>query len=232
MDRRVFVGAALAALALAATAGLIYQLKQPAYVEHQLDPQAMYQDPASDPRVLEIGAAWTQEGWCLGQFHVNVEETDILINVGRVVEREYINGNCAGVGTVDGLGWATVTLKAPLGKRAVLRASDRVGLPMHVRPLAPNGPESADVELFGATPKKAHLDAGQAGRLAGLIESLPQFPAVEFGCPFSDGSYYRVVLHYSGFADRSIRIEKNGCQAVYLGDSQQPARWAVSHPDL
>jgi hypothetical protein len=82
-----------------------------------------------DPLVLMIGVTWTKDGWCSGQFVVHATETATDVRVSNVISEEHSNGNCAGLGTADQTAWASVQLKAPLGDRAVIRASDGVRLP-------------------------------------------------------------------------------------------------------
>jgi hypothetical protein len=88
-----------------------------------------------DPRVLSIGFAWTGDssdpgGYCPEQFSVTATETSSSVRVSDVARVVSGAGACAGVGIVNGTGWATLRLKAPLGNREVIRASDGAVLPL------------------------------------------------------------------------------------------------------
>ena len=58
------------------------------------------------------------------------------------------------------------------------------------------------------------------------------YPAATMLCPVDDGSHFDATFRYSGLADRHLKIQARGCQAVFLNDSPQPAAWAVNQPSL
>ena len=85
----------------------------------------------NDPRLIDVGVAWSESGWCVGQFRVqSVAETATEIKLGMVVDIEDPSAICPGVGTDNNRAWAEVKLKAPLGKRKVIRAKDGAILPV------------------------------------------------------------------------------------------------------
>ena len=99
--------------------------------EQSLQPQAiLLLPPGNDPRSLEVGVRWTQQGWCVGQFQARVTETAAEVRFGQVVSRIDDGGSCAGVGTANKMAWADVRLAAPLGERRAIRDSDGKLLPI------------------------------------------------------------------------------------------------------
>lgn len=83
-----------------------------------------------DPLVIMIGIEWAHDGWCSGQLSVTATETPAEVRVDDVVDRPpHGDGGCAGLGTINSRAWVDLTLSAPLGTRAVVRASDGVVLP-------------------------------------------------------------------------------------------------------
>jgi hypothetical protein len=109
----------------------VAQLARGRLTESSLEPRAVMLLPeGNDPRVVMVGVTWSESGWCVGQFHVTSTETTTDVRVGTVVSRLYENDVCAGVGTVNNMAWADLTLKAPLGSRVVVRTSDDVVLPV------------------------------------------------------------------------------------------------------
>jgi hypothetical protein len=99
--------------------------------ETSLQPQAVrLLPPGNDPRGVTVGVTWLKDGWCVGEFHAQATETATEVRLGPVIDRQYPNGICAGVGSDHKMAWADLTLKAPLGKRSVVRSSDGVALPV------------------------------------------------------------------------------------------------------
>jgi hypothetical protein len=99
----------------------------------ELQPQAVrLLGEGGDPLVILIGVHWTKDGWCSGQFTVQATEYPTEIRVSNVTSREYHFGDCADLGTAEGMAWADVHLSAPLGERAVVRDSDGTRLPVSV----------------------------------------------------------------------------------------------------
>jgi hypothetical protein len=82
-----------------------------------------------DPLVVMVGFPWAEDGFCSGQFTIEVTETATEIRVGAVVSRNVHIGACAGIGTLDGRAAVGAFLSAPLGDRRVIRASDGAELP-------------------------------------------------------------------------------------------------------
>lgn len=83
-----------------------------------------------DPWGMGVVIPWSEDGYCLGQFRVDVVETDREVRIGTVHSRDKRNAPCAGVGTVDGRAFVAVTLSRPLGDRQVVRESDGAALPL------------------------------------------------------------------------------------------------------
>jgi hypothetical protein len=77
-----------------------------------------------------VGFPWAEQGYCVGQFQVSASETSAQISVGAVISRTYRQGICADVGSNGRWTTAPLSLKAPIGKRAVVRRSDGVALPV------------------------------------------------------------------------------------------------------
>jgi hypothetical protein len=99
--------------------------------EVPLEPQSVrLLPPGNDPRQIEVGVKWSKDGWCVGQFQAQATETATEVRLGPVIDHEYPNGPCAGVGSVRNMAFADLKLKEPLGNRAVLRSSDGASLPV------------------------------------------------------------------------------------------------------
>lgn len=65
------------------------------------------------------------DGYCLGQFTAEVQETAEVVEVGDITEPPVKGGGaCAGVGTVDSTASVFVPLSQPLGTRTVIRKAD------------------------------------------------------------------------------------------------------------
>lgn len=116
-----------------------YHVYQESGPETPLEPQSVMLLPAgNDPRQVQVSVKWLKDGWCVGQFRAQATETTTQVRLGPVIDHEYPHGPCAGVGSVGNLAWADLTLKAPLGQRSVVRASDGATLPV-LQPNAPPG---------------------------------------------------------------------------------------------
>jgi hypothetical protein len=100
--------------------------------ETSLQPQAVrLLGEGGDPLVVLVGVTWTEDGYCPGEFHVHATETTTKVKVGAVIRRTLLfGGTCAGVGTVNRMAWAELTLASPLGTRVAIRNSDGVVLPI------------------------------------------------------------------------------------------------------
>ncbi len=83
-----------------------------------------------DPLHVLVGFAYTENGYCTGQFHAKASETPTQIRVGAVISRTYSHGNCAGLGSNGRFAVADLTLRSPTGRRLVVRDSDGVALPV------------------------------------------------------------------------------------------------------
>lgn len=92
-------------------------------------------DGGDDARMMTVEFPWPHDGYCSGQFTVNVTETPTEVRVGQVVSQEPNRGQaCGGIGTNGTFAVTFVRLAIPLGGRAVVRAGDSQPLP--VLPLA------------------------------------------------------------------------------------------------
>lgn len=208
-------------------------------IEIALQPQVVRL--GADPRNISVGVTWTEEGWCLGDFHARATETSTDVRVAMIRRQFTHGGNCAGVGTAYNTAWADITLNAAVGTRAVVRSSDATQLPvltqderfLHRHPLA------ADVKQFGglndnpplALKKEAHIiDAAALENLATQLDSLPPFPTGTIYCPNDDGSYYLVELDYATGGSTSLKISARGCTGVYVNGLRKPTAWAMSGP--
>ncbi len=239
--RRIVIAGGLVAVVAVAIGVLVtlQQREQNRVIETSLQPQAIQFD-TSDPRLVMIGVTWTEGGWCAGQFHVSATETTAEIKVGTVISRDYPNGNCADLGTSNDMAWASLELAAPVGTRIVVRGSDHAVLPLYVHGgLVRTGPISADIAHFGglndspplALRKSVRItDPIKLGLLVQELNALPPFPADPMSCPLDDGSYYVIALHYPAGGDATIKADAQGCQALFLSDSKQPAAWAAKAP--
>jgi hypothetical protein len=83
-----------------------------------------------DPLNVLVGFAYTETGYCAGQFHAKAKESATQIRVGAVISRTYSGGNCAGLGSNGKTAVADLALDSPIGKRLVVRDSDGVALPV------------------------------------------------------------------------------------------------------
>lgn len=146
--RRAIIASAAAAVGVLALVSYEAIQREGAQVsEEMLEPEAVQLLPqGNDPHVVMIGVTWMQQGWCLGQFHTKSTETTNEVIVGTVSARMDQNGICAGVGTVNNMAWAELHLKAPLGDRRVIRASDHAVLPLIPADVPPPSPGQANNE--------------------------------------------------------------------------------------
>jgi hypothetical protein len=230
-----------AGLAIAAVAALVYiGVSNNSVSETVLQPRAVLQDAFADPRIVEIGVDWTQEGWCLGEFYVQASETPSEVKVNTVTDRLSANANCAGVGSVNNMAWADLQLAAPLGTRPVVRR-DGTALPYWTSSdgLVRMRPNSADISHYGGlndTPqfrlRKAVTVTGpiELSQLAQELDALPPFPAAPMLCPFGEGAYYLIALHYISGGDVTVKAEDRGCETISLAPSNRAVAWAATTP--
>lgn len=86
---------------------------------------------AADPRYLNVGVVWSDDGYCSGQFTVAVTETPDEIRIGTVTSRLRSGGSCAGLGSVGGKAWTSVVLDRPIANRVIVRDADGARLPVY-----------------------------------------------------------------------------------------------------
>jgi hypothetical protein len=229
-------------LAVAAVSGLVYVgvSHYNALTETTLRPRAVMQDPGVDPRLVEVGVTWTQEGWCVGEFHVKATETSSEVKEDSVIDRQSANGYCAGVGAVNHMAWAVLQLAAPLGARPVVR-SDGTTLPYWTSGdgLVRKGPTSADISHYGGlndTPQfrlrraVTVTDPVELSQLVQELNALPPFPFLPMNCPLGEGAYYLVALHYSGGPEPALKAEDRGCEVLHLVSPNRAVAWAATSP--
>ncbi|MBL7260026.1 hypothetical protein [Paractinoplanes lichenicola] len=129
--RRWIPWLAIAGVVPAGVAGVVVVGPRLLTTETRLEPQTVsLLGSGGDPLVLMVGVRWTKEGYCDGQFTVEAVETPAAVTIGTVVSREREGMLCAGLGTADETAWVAVSLRAPLGTRAVVRGADGVVLPL------------------------------------------------------------------------------------------------------
>jgi hypothetical protein len=218
------------------------QREQNRVIETSLQPQTVRLLPVgNDPRAVMVGVTWTADGWCSGQFQAQAAETASEVRFGAVISREYPNGVCAGVGTGYDMAWAQLTLKAPLGTRLAVRASDGSVLPVFAADdgFIRTGATSADIKQFGglndnpplSLRKSVHItDQIAVAQVVKELGLLPPYPTDTFHCPMNDGSYYAIDLHYAAGGDTTLKVDAEGCQAVYMDDSKRPIAWVPVEP--
>jgi hypothetical protein len=231
------VGLAVAAATVLVYAGVSHYN---ALTETTLEPRAVMQDPGVDPRLVEVGVTWTQEGWCVGEFHAKSSVSSSEVKVEAVIDRVSAHSNCAGVGTVNQMAWADLQLEAPLGTRPVVRA-DGTTLPYWTSSdgLVRKGPISAEISHYGGlndTPQfrlrksVAVTDPVELVQLVKELNALPPFPAEPMNCPLGEGAYYLIVLHYSGGPEPTFKAEDRGCEVLYFVPSNRAVAWAATSP--
>jgi hypothetical protein len=97
--------------------------------ETAIKPDAIFGQP--DATVLTVRFPIQLDGWCLGRFTISVNETPERVSVGDVIDHGSPAGACKGIGSPDGMHASVdVTLRSPVGQRAIVRASDGVVLPL------------------------------------------------------------------------------------------------------
>jgi hypothetical protein len=108
-----------------------YRIYQESGPQIPLEPQSVtLLPPGNDPRQIDVNVIWLQNGWCLGQFRAQATETTTQVRLGPVIDHEYPNGPCAGIGSNGRFAYAELKLNAPLGHRSVIRTSDGATLPV------------------------------------------------------------------------------------------------------
>jgi hypothetical protein len=238
--RRRLLVLGVVGLALSAAAVLVYLgvSNYNTVTETALQPRAVLQDQGVDPRIVQVGVTWTQEGWCLGEFQVQASETGSEVKVDAVIDRQSANANCAGVGAVNNMAWAELWLAAPLGERPVVRG-DGTTLPYWTSGdgLVRKGPTSADISHYGGlndTPqfrlRKAVTvtDPVELSQLVQELNALPPFPFQPMNCPLGEGAYYLIALHYSGGPEPALKAEDRGCEVLHLVSSNRAVAWAAT----
>lgn len=128
--RGCWLTAAAALVVLAAIFFGFRQHLQVHFTETSIQPEVVSPQENGTPRDFRVGFTWRESGWCVGEFRVKATETATQVRVGPVIDRVASSGGCGGVGTVDNMAWAPLTLTSPLGQRAVVRDSDGVVLPV------------------------------------------------------------------------------------------------------
>lgn len=107
------------------------QLIQPQFIDTSIPPESLSPGGFGDTTDFNVFFTWTEDGYCVGQFHVTATETTTQVKVGPVISRRYLYGRaCAGVGTVENVASVELKLASPLVKREVVRESDGVPLPV------------------------------------------------------------------------------------------------------
>jgi hypothetical protein len=108
-----------------------YHVYQESGPETPLEPQSVtLLPPGNNPRQVDVNVIWFKNGWCLGQFRAQATETNTQVRLGPVIDHEYPNGPCAGMGSDGRFAYPELILKAPLGHRSVVRVSDGATLPV------------------------------------------------------------------------------------------------------
>jgi hypothetical protein len=232
--RGCLLTASVAAVLVAALSLGIHQL-QVAVSEISLQPQ--FVSPQVD-RAVTIGFTWTASGYCAGQFRVNAIETATQVRVGNVMSRSSSGGGCAGIGTVDNVGWVALRLAAPVGSRAVIRDSDGSVLSV-VAPatrlactdsIASRAKPPADQStLFGqvALPTGAALQANRSGELdpsGRLFAKTGLYVASGASLSLIVPAEWigRLTIGWGSPAQRTNHLYVQGCKA---SESQMP--WLV-----
>ena len=186
------------------------------------------------PTDVDVGFAWSEHGYCLGQLHVTATETPTEVRVNDVVSRTEGDEACAGVGS-NGR-WASVQLplRAPIGNRLVVRASDRTALPVFALKMtlrctdaiaSEPTPSSDRVVMFNKVglPKKA-LQASPSG------ESDPSAKLfAKDGLVVASGSTFtlRVPEEWMGRASIGWGSPATRTLALYVSGCDAGGRWLV-----
>jgi hypothetical protein len=209
--------------------------------ETSLQPRAVLQDPGVDPRLVSVGVTWTQEGWCVGEFHVKAFETSSQVKVDAVIDRQSSNGMCAGVGAVNQMAWADLQLSMPLGTRPVVRG-DGTTLPYWTSGdgLVRRGPEQRRHLALQRAQRHTTVPLAQDCRGHGPGPARPARPKAQraapffapqpMNCPFGEGAYYLIALHYLDGGDMTLKAEDRGSETVVLVASNRTVAWAATTP--
>jgi hypothetical protein len=98
----------------------------------RLEPQSvMLPSPGIDPRHVEVSVITPSNDQCLVRLRAEATETTTQVRFGHLIAHVYPHGPCAAATSSDGrLSWTGLTLKAPLGRRSAVRASDGATLPV------------------------------------------------------------------------------------------------------
>ena len=99
-------------------------------ITHVVPTGVTVQSAPADPLTVYVAFPWPHQGVCSGQFRVSATESASEVRVSDVTSVEYRGGACAGLGTDGVTASALLSLRAPLGDRAVVRASDGQALPV------------------------------------------------------------------------------------------------------
>ena len=99
-------------------------------ITHVVPTGVVVQSAPADPLTVHVVLPWPHQGICSGQFRVSATESAGEVRVSDVTSVEYRGGSCAGLGTDGVTASALLSLRAPLGDRAVVRASDGQALPV------------------------------------------------------------------------------------------------------
>ena len=233
-------GLAVAALALA-TAVYFGREKLVLTPATEVSIQPQFVSPlgeGGDPRTVMVGFAWTENGYCSGQFHVTAIESRSEVRVGPVISRTYGGGACAGVGSDGKLAWAPMTLASPLDQRIVVRDSDGVALPVFAPDallqckdvIGSEAEPSADLStVFDqvALPTVNALQANPSGAAdphASLFAKWGLFVASgsSFELSVPDAWLGRLTIGWGSPATRTTHFHVSGCEPT---GSQK--RWLV-----
>jgi hypothetical protein len=108
-------------------------LTQSQFIDTSIQPESLSPGGFGDTTDFRVFFKWTEDGYCVGQFHVKATETATQVRVGPVISRRYLYGrDCAGVGTVENVASVELKLASALGNREVVRESDGAPLPVFV----------------------------------------------------------------------------------------------------
>ncbi len=85
----------------------------------------------ADQRLMEVSVITPSNGQCLVRLLAEATETTTQVRFGQLIAHAYPHGPCAAATSSDvRLSWTGLTLKAPLGRRSAVRASDGATLPV------------------------------------------------------------------------------------------------------
>ena len=100
-------------------------------ITHVVPTGVTVQSAPTDPLTVYVTFPWPHQGICSGQFRVSATESGSEVRVSDVTSVEYRSGTCAGLGTNGVTAIVPLGLRAPVGDRGVVRASDGQPLPVH-----------------------------------------------------------------------------------------------------